>query len=130
MEIKNTPCDRERFYDTYFPDDIPDEWSRSDQEKSHGLGRCGFPIIPVCLDIPIFSEFLEDDAWQTLLMLMSKNASPTPTPMETGMVFIAFTHMEQDKVVKPKVTASSESHLNKKPQPQPQRTPRVKKSSS
>jgi hypothetical protein len=28
----------ERFYDQYFPDDIPDEWSRVDQEKSHGRG--------------------------------------------------------------------------------------------
>lgn len=26
------------FYDLYFPDDIPDEWSRADQEKSHGWG--------------------------------------------------------------------------------------------
>ena len=26
------------FYDLYFPDDIPDEWSRMDQEKSHGWG--------------------------------------------------------------------------------------------
>ena len=28
----------EHFYDRYFPDDIPDEWSKSDQEKSHGRG--------------------------------------------------------------------------------------------
>jgi len=28
----------EDFYDRYFPDDIPDEWSKSDQEKSHGRG--------------------------------------------------------------------------------------------
>lgn len=26
------------FYDQFFPDDIPDEWSRADQEKSHGYG--------------------------------------------------------------------------------------------
>lgn len=26
------------FYDQYFPDDSPDEWSRADQEKSHGFG--------------------------------------------------------------------------------------------
>jgi len=26
------------FYDTYFPDDIPDEWTRSEKEKSHGSG--------------------------------------------------------------------------------------------
>jgi hypothetical protein len=29
-------------YDKYFPDDIPDEWSTADQEKSHGRG---------CLDL-------------------------------------------------------------------------------
>ena len=29
---------KEAFYDLYFPDDIPDEWSRKDQEKSHGFG--------------------------------------------------------------------------------------------
>lgn len=28
----------ETFMDTHFPDDIPDEWSRADQEKSHGRG--------------------------------------------------------------------------------------------
>ena len=29
---------KETFYDLYFPDDIPDEWSQADQEKSHGNG--------------------------------------------------------------------------------------------
>jgi hypothetical protein len=28
----------EAFYDRYFPDDIPDEWSAADQQKSHGRG--------------------------------------------------------------------------------------------
>jgi len=28
----------EYFYATYFPDDIPDEWSLADQQKSHGVG--------------------------------------------------------------------------------------------
>lgn len=28
----------EEFWDTYFPDDIPDEWSLEDQKKSHGSG--------------------------------------------------------------------------------------------
>lgn len=32
------PVAREEFYDTYFPDDIPDEWSKSDRAKSHGAG--------------------------------------------------------------------------------------------
>lgn len=29
---------KESFYDLYFPDDIPDEWSLADQRKSHGYG--------------------------------------------------------------------------------------------
>ncbi len=29
---------KEAFYDLYFPDDIPDEWSKQDQEKSHSWG--------------------------------------------------------------------------------------------
>jgi hypothetical protein len=28
----------EAFHSTYFPDDIPDEWSADDQQKSHGVG--------------------------------------------------------------------------------------------
>jgi len=28
---------KESFYETYFPDDIPDEWSLEDQRKSHGF---------------------------------------------------------------------------------------------
>jgi len=28
----------ERFYEEYFPDDIPDEWSLEEQKKSHGFG--------------------------------------------------------------------------------------------
>ena len=31
----------EQFYDKYFPDDIPDEWSLLDQQKSHGDGILG-----------------------------------------------------------------------------------------
>jgi hypothetical protein len=27
----------EQFYDTYFPDDIPDEWSNEERKKSHGI---------------------------------------------------------------------------------------------
>jgi hypothetical protein len=29
---------KETFYEQYFPDDIPDEWSLDEQTKSHGLG--------------------------------------------------------------------------------------------
>lgn len=31
----------ESFYERFFPDDIPDEWSAEDQRKSHGLGCLG-----------------------------------------------------------------------------------------
>jgi hypothetical protein len=31
----------EEFYEKYFPDDIPDEWSKKDKEKSHGDGILG-----------------------------------------------------------------------------------------
>jgi hypothetical protein len=36
--IYKSDTGKETFYELYFPDDIPDEWSRDDQEKSHGLG--------------------------------------------------------------------------------------------
>ena len=36
--VRSDDAVREWFYDTYFPDDIPDEWSRIDQAKSHGGG--------------------------------------------------------------------------------------------
>jgi hypothetical protein len=46
---------KEAFYDLYFPDDIPDEWSRQDQEKSHGFG---------CLintEVPNYQKYI--DRW-------------------------------------------------------------------
>ena len=36
----------EKFYVTYFPDDIPDEWSKQDQEKSHGYGILQLNEVP------------------------------------------------------------------------------------
>jgi hypothetical protein len=36
--IYKNDASKEAFYDLYFPDDIPDEWSAADQEKSHGRG--------------------------------------------------------------------------------------------
>ena len=36
--LHGTDIQREEFYDTFFPNDIPDEWSKADREKSHGLG--------------------------------------------------------------------------------------------
>ena len=36
--VRNDPEVRMDFYDTQFPDDIPDEWSVADREVSHGRG--------------------------------------------------------------------------------------------
>lgn len=36
--IRNDPEVRMIFYDTYFPDDTPDEWSTAEREASHGWG--------------------------------------------------------------------------------------------
>lgn len=36
--IRSDDDAREAFYDTEFPDDIPDEWSSKEREKSHGRG--------------------------------------------------------------------------------------------
>lgn len=37
----NSDDDREAFYQRYFPDDIPDEWTKSEKAKSHGEGILG-----------------------------------------------------------------------------------------
>jgi hypothetical protein len=36
----------EEFYDTHFPDDIPDEWAKSEQLISHGDGLLGPTDVP------------------------------------------------------------------------------------
>jgi hypothetical protein len=38
LDSIKTVKDREIFYQTYFPDDIPDEWTKIEKEKSHGAG--------------------------------------------------------------------------------------------
>jgi hypothetical protein len=46
----------ESFHDRYFPDDIPDEWSTVDQQKSHGRGcleSAPEPIVPVIREEPV-----------------------------------------------------------------------------
>jgi hypothetical protein len=45
----------ERFYDRYFPTDIPDEWSAHDQGKSHGRG-CSSSLKPVSFPMDPVSE--------------------------------------------------------------------------
>ena len=38
FKIQDTARNYEDFMEWYFPDDIPDEWSLADQQKSHGIG--------------------------------------------------------------------------------------------
>ena len=51
----------ETFYDRHFPDDIPDEWSAADQQKSHGRGLQGKETI----DPPAYTvrEEISDNMW-------------------------------------------------------------------
>ena len=53
----------EQLTDTYFPDDIPDEWSTADQQKSHGRGVAeSAPIEP---SVWIRTVKLDDRSWKT-----------------------------------------------------------------
>jgi len=53
----------EQFYQRYFPDDIPDEWSAEDQKKSHGRG-CQETAAPSFLTEPsIRDELISVSAW-------------------------------------------------------------------
>jgi len=40
---------KEAFYVRYFPDDVPDEWSKAEKEKSHGAGLLGPTECPMML---------------------------------------------------------------------------------
>ncbi len=51
----------EAFYAAYFPDDIPDEWSAADQQKSHGRG-CAETAPPPPFT-PVREEPLDYDVW-------------------------------------------------------------------
>jgi len=53
----------EQLADTYFPDDIPDEWSSADQQKSHGRGVAeSAPSEP---SVWIRTVKLDDRIWKT-----------------------------------------------------------------
>lgn len=41
MILWNSDDDRETFYQRYFPDDLPDEWTKPEKAKSHGEGILG-----------------------------------------------------------------------------------------
>jgi hypothetical protein len=52
----------EQFYDEHFPDDIPDEWSKQDQEKSHGRG-CHEKVVPPAFLVKVREEPVSQRAW-------------------------------------------------------------------
>ena len=51
------------FHEFHFPDDIPDEWSKQDQEKSHGRG-CQESAPPAAPPLQIREEPVEQRAWK------------------------------------------------------------------
>jgi hypothetical protein len=55
----------EAFYEQYFPDDIPDEWSARDQQKSHGRG-CAETAPPPPPILAIREEPVDEDMWDSL----------------------------------------------------------------
>ena len=68
------------FHARYFPDDLPDEWSKADQEKSHGRGvqdRTTSPILPLC----VREEPVSRLAWVSGIHVRAKKLTPRrPTP--------------------------------------------------
>jgi hypothetical protein len=60
----------EAFYSTYFPDDIPDEWSLVDQQKSHGVG-CAETAPPAPLPLPMLDGPLDLSEMAELTAKMS-----------------------------------------------------------
>jgi len=70
----------EAFHARYFPDDLPDEWSKADQEKSHGRGvqdRMTSPILPLCVREEPVSRW----AWVSGIHVRAKKLTPRqPTP--------------------------------------------------
>jgi len=48
--VTYTPETHDDFHDKYFPDDIPDEWSATDQQMSHGQG-CAETALPAPIKV-------------------------------------------------------------------------------
>jgi hypothetical protein len=56
----------EEFYEKYFPDDIPDEWIKKDQQQSHGDGILGPTDKPtICKYSRNFISKIPNLAWNT-----------------------------------------------------------------
>uniref|UniRef100_A0A6C0E6K6 Uncharacterized protein n=1 Tax=viral metagenome TaxID=1070528 RepID=A0A6C0E6K6_9ZZZZ len=50
--VTYTPETHDDFHDKYFPDDIPDEWSETDQQMSHGQG-CAETALPAPIKVDV-----------------------------------------------------------------------------
>jgi hypothetical protein len=60
----------EEFYEKYFPDDIPDEWTKNDKLKSHGDGLLGPAEIPnIAKYSRLFMSKIPRLAWNTSKMV-------------------------------------------------------------
>jgi hypothetical protein len=68
----------EDFYDRHFPDDTPDEWSRADQEKSHGRG-C-LETAPVQRPVELHEEPVSQQCWNFGIHVPGRKRIHTPTP--------------------------------------------------
>lgn len=58
----------EAFYDKHFPDDIPDEWSAEDQQKSHGVGVAETAAVAPAA-VAVREELVEPHAWSTGILV-------------------------------------------------------------
>lgn len=64
---------RELFYDTWFPNDIPDEWSLDDQKKSHG--DAAFPLSCRKYSELYFRSFVKSKYFGLYLWLAEKQSN-------------------------------------------------------
>jgi hypothetical protein len=63
----------ESFFDTMFPDDIPDEWSKEDQMKSHGRGVQETAVAPP-VELQIREEPVDRRAWNCGIHVRAKKS--------------------------------------------------------
>jgi hypothetical protein len=75
----------EDFYDRHFPDDTPDEWSRADQEKSHGRG-CAETAPAAPLPIALREEHLTLRCWNMGIHVPSRSQSRPKLPAQLGFM--------------------------------------------
>ena len=80
--------DRESFYQCYFPDDIPDEWTKEEKDRSHGEGVLGKE--ESCTFFGYCSRFLSKPSrlyWTSFdSLLRSLKAIPFENPFPQCMI--------------------------------------------